>query len=73
MDVFQFNRDAWDKQVDADNRWTQPVSSEVIEAARQDDWELVLTPHLFTGIVLQPAKRLVASMSAAALAGSKAE
>jgi len=45
MDIFQFNRDAWDKQVEADNRWTQPVSSEVVEAARRDDWELVLTPH----------------------------
>ena len=45
MDVFQFNRDAWDKQVEADNRWTQPVSSKVVEAARRDDWELVLTPH----------------------------
>src|SRR5262249_5500851 len=36
------NRAAWDKQVEAGNEWSRPVTSEVIEAARRADWSVVL-------------------------------
>lgn len=39
------NRKAWDSLVAKGNRWTQPVSSEVIAAARNGQWEIVLTPE----------------------------
>lgn len=44
IDVLAYNRDAWDRQVAEGNIWTQPVSHEVIEAARRGTWQLVLTP-----------------------------
>jgi SAM-dependent methyltransferase len=42
MDVVAHNRAAWDAQVDRGNEWTQPVSPEVIERAREGDWSVVL-------------------------------
>jgi SAM-dependent methyltransferase len=44
MDISEHNRVAWDAQVERGNRWTVPVSPQVIEAARQGEWEIVLTP-----------------------------
>lgn len=44
MDIAAYNRWAWDQQVSKGNRWTQPVSPEVIAAARDGSWEIVLTP-----------------------------
>lgn len=44
MDVREFNRKAWDRQVAAGNRWTVPVGPEVIAAARAGNWDVVLTP-----------------------------
>src|SRR5262245_43032058 len=46
MDVVAYNRRAWDTQVNKGNRWTVPVSPELIAAARRGEWELVLTPTL---------------------------
>lgn len=46
MDVRQYNREAWDAQVEQRNRWTVPVSSEVIAQARRGQWEVVLTPAI---------------------------
>jgi SAM-dependent methyltransferase len=43
MDVQGYNREAWDKQVEDGNQWTVPVGPEVIEAARQGRWEVLLT------------------------------
>jgi len=43
MDIREYNRDAWDKQVAKGNEWTLPVKPEVIARARQDDWSLLLT------------------------------
>lgn len=45
IDVRSYNREAWNRQVASGNRWTQPVSPEVIAAARRDDWSVVLTPN----------------------------
>ncbi len=44
MDIFSYNRDAWDQQVAKGNRWTIPVSPEIVAAARRGDWQVVLTP-----------------------------
>jgi SAM-dependent methyltransferase len=44
MDIREYNRHAWDRQVEVGNRWTVPVGPEVIAAARRGDWQIVLTP-----------------------------
>ncbi|MBN1889302.1 MAG: class I SAM-dependent methyltransferase [Thermoflexales bacterium] len=44
MNVREHNRLAWNRQVEKENRWTVPVSSSVIEAARKGQWEIFLTP-----------------------------
>src|SRR5436305_3954131 len=44
MDVRSYNRHAWNLQVEKGNRWTVPVGPAVILAARQGDWQVVLTP-----------------------------
>src|SRR6516165_4443950 len=44
MNLRDYNRQAWDRQVAEGNRWTVPVSPDVIAAARRGDWQIVLTP-----------------------------
>jgi SAM-dependent methyltransferase len=44
MDIREHNRIAWDREVERGNRWTVPVSEAVIAAARQGQWEILLTP-----------------------------
>ncbi|RKN76056.1 class I SAM-dependent methyltransferase [Paenibacillus ginsengarvi] len=44
MNIREINRDAWNRNVEAGNRWTQPVSPETIAKARQGQWEIILTP-----------------------------
>lgn len=44
MDILDYNRRAWDGQVAKGNRWTVPVSPDVIAAARRGDWSVLLTP-----------------------------
>jgi hypothetical protein len=44
MGIRAYNRRAWDKQVEASNRWTVPVCPETIAAARRGDWHIILTP-----------------------------
>jgi ubiquinone/menaquinone biosynthesis C-methylase UbiE len=44
LSVREHNRLAWDKQVDWGNPWTIPVSHEEIQAARQGEWIIYLTP-----------------------------
>jgi ubiquinone/menaquinone biosynthesis C-methylase UbiE len=43
MGVRDYNREAWDREVERGNEWTVPVGPDVIEAARQGQWEIVLT------------------------------
>jgi ubiquinone/menaquinone biosynthesis C-methylase UbiE len=43
MDVPEYNRGAWDRQVEDGNPWSVPVGPEVIEAARRGQWEVLLT------------------------------
>ena len=51
MDIRERNRIAWDALAERGDRWTVPVSPDVIEAARHGRWEIVLTP---TKPVLRP-------------------
>lgn len=44
MNILEYNSTAWDKNVEKGIEWSIPVSSEEIERARNDDWELILTP-----------------------------
>ena len=44
MDVRKYNREAWDRKVAERDRWTLPVSHEVIQRARAGDWKVLLTP-----------------------------
>ncbi len=43
-DLLEYNRRAWNKQVEKGNVWTQPVGPEIIQEARQGRWSLILTP-----------------------------
>ena len=44
MDIQAYNRVAWDREVERGNEWTVPVSETAIAAARQGQWEILLTP-----------------------------
>jgi SAM-dependent methyltransferase len=44
VDIRAYNRAAWDRKVAQGDRWTIPVSAEVIERARAGDWSVLLTP-----------------------------
>tara|TARA_R110002096_G_scaffold16898_10_gene58015 strand:- start:27080 stop:27865 length:786 start_codon:yes stop_codon:yes gene_type:complete len=44
FDIRSYNRGAWDHLVETGNEWTLPVSSETIQAAREGEWSIVLTP-----------------------------
>jgi SAM-dependent methyltransferase len=44
MDIFSYNRRAWDCQAAKGNRWTLPACPDTIAAARRGDWQVVLTP-----------------------------
>jgi SAM-dependent methyltransferase len=45
MDVFKHNQRAWDALVERGFEWTVPVSPEAVRAARQGQWQIVLTPR----------------------------
>jgi SAM-dependent methyltransferase len=44
MNLREFNRAAWDRQVESGNRWTIPASPETVRAARGGQWQIFLTP-----------------------------
>ena len=45
MDILKHNEIAWDKQSsDAQSPWVQPVPPAEIDAARQGNWQVILTP-----------------------------
>ena len=43
-DIVSYNRRAWDAAVARGSQWTLPVGPEVIAAARQGEWQIILTP-----------------------------
>lgn len=45
-DLVEHNRQAWNRQSrSGDSRWCEPVSAEVIRAARSGAWQVILTPN----------------------------
>jgi SAM-dependent methyltransferase len=44
MNILNHNREAWNKQVEEGNIWTQPVDSQKIQEAKNGKWCVVLTP-----------------------------
>lgn len=47
MDVRSYNREAWNREVEGGkNRWTQPVSHEIIEKAREGEFSVLLTENI---------------------------
>lgn len=44
MDYIKENEKIWDKQDENGNIWTIPVSSEMVQKAREGIWSIVLTP-----------------------------
>ena len=47
MDVQSYNRDAWNREVEAgQSRWTQPVDSETISKARKGEFSILLTENI---------------------------
>lgn len=44
MDIYNYNREAWNREVEKGNEWTVPVSPAVIADARQGHWQIFLTP-----------------------------
>jgi SAM-dependent methyltransferase len=43
-ELYHYNRYAWDKAVEHGSEWSIPVSTAQIHAARQGDWQIILTP-----------------------------
>ena len=44
MDIRKHNRIAWDKEVESKNKWTVPVTEDVIASAKKGHWGILLTP-----------------------------
>jgi 2-polyprenyl-3-methyl-5-hydroxy-6-metoxy-1,4-benzoquinol methylase len=42
MDVARYQREAWNRELQRGNPWTQPVRPEQIAAARNGDWHILL-------------------------------
>ncbi|WP_339745239.1 class I SAM-dependent methyltransferase [uncultured Maricaulis sp.] len=46
MDIHRHNASAWNTESDrGDSPWCQPVSADVIAAARRGEWSVILTPN----------------------------
>lgn len=45
MDITHFNKRAWNKQVEKNNVWTQPVSPSIIAQAKDGQFSILLTPE----------------------------
>jgi SAM-dependent methyltransferase len=46
-EILDYNRRAWDAEVERGNTWTKPVGPECIEAARRGVWEVKLTEQKY--------------------------
>lgn len=44
MNIADYNRSAWDAQVEQGSQWTVPVTSDEVSAARAGQWHIILTP-----------------------------
>lgn len=43
MDLTKHNSNAWDKKVEEGSRYTQPVSSKIIERSKSGEWQITVT------------------------------
>jgi SAM-dependent methyltransferase len=43
MNIREYNRRAWDREVERGSEWTRPVGPELTEAARRGEWSVQLT------------------------------
>ncbi len=48
MDIRTYNREAWNREVESNNRWTQPVTHEIIEQAKRGEFQALLTENIPT-------------------------
>lgn len=46
LDVVSYNRKAWNQEVSLGNRWTIPVSTDAVAAARNGRFDILLTPTI---------------------------
>ena len=47
MDTRAYNREAWNREVEGgENRWSQPVSPEIIAKAKQGEFSILLTENI---------------------------
>jgi ubiquinone/menaquinone biosynthesis C-methylase UbiE len=46
MDIRKYNQIAWDNEVKKGNKWTVPVSTDVVKQARAGNWRVHLTPTI---------------------------
>ena len=44
IEIVDYNRHAWNREVEKGSVWTVPVNPSVIARARKGDWQIVLTP-----------------------------
>ncbi len=44
MNVIEHNREAWNRESRQGSRWSTPVTPDVIRAARNGAWSVILTP-----------------------------
>lgn len=44
MDIFEHNRQAWNRESTANGQWSIPVSEHEISEARKGNWSVILTP-----------------------------
>lgn len=69
MDIRAYNRDAWNREVESNNRWTQPVTHEVIEKAKYGEFGILLTENKsvpLAGFLLSKTQMCCASLAAGA-------
>lgn len=43
QEITQYNKQAWNREVELGNQWTVPISPQEIEAARQGEFTFLLT------------------------------
>jgi SAM-dependent methyltransferase len=44
MDIIKHNKMAWNREVVHNNKWTIPVSKEIVAKARVGEWSILMTP-----------------------------
>ncbi|WP_239076659.1 class I SAM-dependent methyltransferase [Actinocatenispora rupis] len=71
FDPVEYNRAAWDREVENSNMWTRPVGPEVIARARAGDWSVVLIGHRAVPRAWFPAELVGAEVLCLAAGGGQ--